>query len=92
MFGLIATSGQTYHIAVDGYGGSSGSITLALRAGVAPANDDLADALTLAGPLPISSAASNVDATKEVGEPCTTRGPSEVRRCGSAGRPTRLAR
>lgn len=66
---FIATSGQTYRIAVDGYGGSSGSITLALRAGVAPANDDLADALTLAGPLPISSAASNVDATKEVGEP-----------------------
>ncbi len=35
----------------------------------APVNDDFEDAQALAGPLPISVSATNVEATKEVGEP-----------------------
>ncbi len=66
-----AVAGTTYKIAVDGYGGASGSIVLALStsaAPVAPVNDNFANAINLVGPT-LNWTGSNVNATKEAGEP-----------------------
>jgi hypothetical protein len=65
-----AAAGTVYRIAVDGFGGSSGSITLQLTETltVAPANDNLDDATDLIGNV-VATTGSNVSATKEVGEP-----------------------
>jgi hypothetical protein len=69
---FVVTGGTTYFIAVDGYGGAAGAITLnlALASGppVGPANDDFADAATLTG-FPSTASADNTGATKEPGEP-----------------------
>jgi subtilisin family serine protease len=66
------SAGTVYFIAVDGYAGSAGAITLnlALTTGspVNPDNDDFADAAVLFG-FPVTASADNTGATKEPGEP-----------------------
>ena len=61
-----ATSGATYQIAVDGFGGASGFIRLAI--GYAPQNDNLASAYKLNGPY-IAFEGTTLGATKEASEP-----------------------
>ena len=61
-----AVAGTAYRIAVDGFSGSAGAITLS--GGMAPVNDDFAERLTLA-PAATGGNGSNVNATKESGEP-----------------------
>jgi hypothetical protein len=64
-----ATAGTTYQIAVDGFEGASGNITLNIQgAGAAPANDNFASASPLTGAAPRSLGA-NVNATFEFAEP-----------------------
>ena len=66
---FAVTAGTTYQIAVDGYGGVAGSITLHLNLGAAvKINDNFADRTTLSG-TSITTTGSNVGATKEAGEP-----------------------
>ena len=65
------TGGTAYEIAVDGYDGASGDITLHLALGSAdpvPANDDFANAIALTG-TNVTVTGSNAGATFEVGEP-----------------------
>ena len=63
------TAGTRYQIAVDGYGGVAGSITLHLNLGpTVKTNDNFADRTTLSGTA-ITTTGSNVGATKEAGEP-----------------------
>ena len=63
------TAGTTYQIAVDGYGGVSGSITLNLNlAPIVKTNDNFADRTSLSG-TSVTATGSNVGATKEAGEP-----------------------
>jgi PKD repeat protein len=64
---FAATAGTTYRIAVDGKGGTTGPFELELAA--AAANDDLAAATALSGPLPRSAFGSNRFASKQAGEP-----------------------
>src|SRR5204863_236523 len=68
---FTAVAGTTYRIAVDGFGGATGSITLHL-AGPAgssgPANDNFASAITISGSTSTQTG-TNVGATKETGEP-----------------------
>jgi hypothetical protein len=71
---IYAQSGTVYRILVDGVEGASGSISLAARAGNPPGNDNFSAAYVgttyaLSATLPASAAGSNVDATKESGEP-----------------------
>jgi len=66
---FAATSGETYMIAVDGYVGETGSISLHLELAAAPANDDFADATSLSGAEVVLSSQSNDSATKQTGEP-----------------------
>ena len=61
-----AVAGTAYRIAVDGFSGGAGAITLS--GGMAPVNDDFAERLTLA-PATTGGTGSNVNATKESGEP-----------------------
>ena len=61
-----ATSGTTYQIAEDGFGGASGFIRLAIS--YAPQNDNLAGAYKLNGPC-IAFEGTTLDATKEASEP-----------------------
>jgi hypothetical protein len=66
---FTAIAGTAYRIAVDGYDGDSGSITLTVGvAGPPPANDNFADAIAIptAGG---STTGTNVNASKEPGEP-----------------------
>ncbi|MCP4345483.1 MAG: DUF1416 domain-containing protein [Desulfobacterales bacterium] len=63
-----AQSDVRYYIAVDGYYGKPGDIVLNWRTAMPPANDNFADAITLTG-LSGKTTGSNVDATKETGEP-----------------------
>ena len=70
---VVATyTGQTYYIAVDGKNTdgtvASGSTTVDFTTGSTPPNDAFASALTLT-PLGGSLSVSNVNATKETGEP-----------------------
>lgn len=63
------TTGTTYQIAVDGYDGASGNITLNIQGqGAAPANDNFANAFVLAGNTP-TAVGFNVNATLEFAEP-----------------------
>jgi V8-like Glu-specific endopeptidase len=66
---FTATSGTTYRIAVDGYDYSpadTGNVVLNITG---PAlNDDFANAQVLTG-IPVTTAGTNVDTTKETGEP-----------------------
>lgn len=67
-----AVAGTTYRIAIDGYNGAAGNITLNLAlaaAPVAPANDQFANAVNLSNARPVTWTGSNVGATKELGEP-----------------------
>ena len=61
-----ATTGTSYHIAIDGFGGDTGAIDLMLD--VPPANDDLSDARGVAGEVG-SVDGTNIGATNEPGEP-----------------------
>jgi len=64
-----AAAGETYQIAVDGFGGASGNIQLhLLTQSSAPANDAFANADVLTGSDPAASA-NNVSATAQAGEP-----------------------
>jgi hypothetical protein len=63
--GINAVSGTTYRIAVDGWRGDSGPVTLAHRS---VANDAFASATALTGTIDTESG-STVGATKEAGEP-----------------------
>ena len=66
---FAATVATTYRIAVDGYAGAAGSVTLHWAQGGAaptgPANDAFASAASLAG----TASGTTVGATKEPGEP-----------------------
>src|SRR6266568_4110133 len=62
-------AGATYQIAVDGYGGASGTISLNwLQNTPAPANDSFANGQVISGSSG-SVSGSNANATKESGEP-----------------------
>ncbi|HEX8205644.1 MAG TPA: hypothetical protein VF587_06265, partial [Solirubrobacteraceae bacterium] len=65
---ISVTGGQEYRIAVDGYYGSQGSVTLHVTASSAPANDNLANAAPLTGSA-ATATGSNAAATHEPGEP-----------------------
>ena len=65
-----ALAGTTYQIAVDGYFGSAGNVTLSL--GPVPLNDNFnvrTSIPPLVGPVPFVQATSNGGATKEFNEP-----------------------
>jgi hypothetical protein len=65
-----AVEGTIYYIAVDGFGGATGSIQLAWQSVSAPVNDDFVGAATISGtPGTLTSNTTNVNATKESGEP-----------------------
>ena len=67
----LVTQGTTYHIAVDGYAGANGALSLHLdfvATAAAPTNDDFADAIILTG-LPIATTGSNLGATVQTNEP-----------------------
>ena len=64
---LYAEEGTTYYIAIDGYGMTSGDITLNWEK-ASPANDNMADAAGLSG-YSGSVTASNAGASKEAVEP-----------------------
>ena len=66
---IPAVAGTTYRIAVAGFLGGTGPFVVRIRNVNPPANDDFAHAQILAGALPITLAASNVDATVEPLEP-----------------------
>ena len=70
---FAAAAGTTYMVAVDGYGGATGSVTLAWErlpdAPPPPPNDDFAAAHVLPSAETGSVTGTNVDATKEAGEP-----------------------
>lgn len=65
-----AEAGRRYHFAVDGYKGESGNVVLTwlLDGGGAPANDDFAARLALAGAAGLS-VCSTRQGTREEGEP-----------------------
>jgi hypothetical protein len=69
---FAATAGQSYFVAVDGKGGSSGTARIFLSSDFAisqpPPNDNRAEATLLSGELD-SGSITTVDATKEPGEP-----------------------
>ena len=68
---FVATSGTTYFLAVDGYGGASGNVALSLAftTGVTrPANDNFAAPTVLVGESAGGSGATNL-ASSETGEP-----------------------
>ncbi|MDB6030054.1 MAG: hypothetical protein JWM16_392, partial [Verrucomicrobiales bacterium] len=60
-------AGVTYHIAVDGYGGSTGSTNLHLAFSARPANDDFYSRYTLSGASPFIQG-DNFGATLQEGE------------------------
>jgi hypothetical protein len=63
--------GQTYYIAVDGYSGAEGSIVLAhsFVSLAAPSNDNFVSASTISITAQAALTGTNVNATKEPGEP-----------------------
>jgi subtilisin family serine protease len=68
---FLAGAGRTYQIAVDGYSGAAGNVTLTLaqsEATPAPPNDAFAGRRALSGRNPVASG-TNVGASKEAGEP-----------------------
>ena len=60
--------GTSYYIAVDGYGGASGSIVLTIEPPPRPPNDNFADRIVLSGPNVFANG-TNREATREEGEP-----------------------
>jgi hypothetical protein len=67
------TAGTVYRIAVDGWNGASGNVTLTWSFTQRPANDDFVDAVVISGTSG-SVTGSNVNATKESGEPTSIAG------------------
>jgi hypothetical protein len=65
---VAAEAGRTYHVAVDGYEGASGSFTLRWGAVPPPPNDAFAAAQELSGPSG-SASGTTLGATNEPGEP-----------------------
>ena len=66
---FTATAGTVYRIAVDGYGGAEGTVTLHVNvSNIAPGNDDFANRATLTG-TSFSTNAANVNASAEANEP-----------------------
>ena len=65
---FTATQATVYHLAVDGFGGDQGALTLSWQTQVVPPNDDFAAAQVLSGPSGTVSG-STMGATKEPGEP-----------------------
>ena len=63
-----AIAGTVYRIAVDGFLGAEGAVTLHLSSVPAPANDSFAAATAIAG-LPAAVSGTNVASTKEAAEP-----------------------
>ena len=71
---LLATSGVTYYIAVDGFGGAMGNITLNLDGPpVPPPNDDFANRILLTGMTVITSG-TNINASTQGDEPSNHAG------------------
>ena len=71
LLSFTAQEGETYHFAVDGWGGESGYIELALQnvgSGAAPPNDAFAQRIPLP-PAPGTVAGNNFSATLEPNEP-----------------------
>jgi alpha-tubulin suppressor-like RCC1 family protein/subtilisin family serine protease len=71
LISINVVTGNDYQIAVDGYGSSSGEITLAtsfVAAPLPPANDNFANSIELTGSTQ-TTAGNNALATKETGEP-----------------------
>lgn len=64
---FAATLGTAYYIAVDGYGGASGNISLALNE-APPVNDKFANAKLVTG-ASVALTGTNIAATRESGEP-----------------------
>ena len=70
-----AVAATTYQIAVDGYNGASGNITLhAILTPVGPPNDNFVNRTPIAGTSPTATG-TNVNATKEPGEPINAGNP-----------------
>ena len=67
-----AAAGNRYRIAVDGWNGATGAIKLSWKHAASPANDNLADATTVAGGSG-STSGSSVGSTRETGEPMHRR-------------------
>ncbi|GAA5127857.1 hypothetical protein JIN84_08090 [Luteolibacter yonseiensis] len=67
---ITATAGTIYQIAVHGYGPElTGEFELAVRAVLAPGNDHFANRFMIPSGLPVSVEGSQVDGTREEGEP-----------------------
>lgn len=67
---FVATAGTAYRIAVDGFGGQTGHITLAVRAAAAaPANDAFADRTLIGNATTYTATLDNSGASAETGEP-----------------------
>jgi len=65
---FTAVAGTTYRIAVDGFNGASGSITLNWLQAFVPANDDFVNSILITG-TPGTTTGLSSNSTKEVGEP-----------------------
>ena len=65
---FLAQAGQTYYLQVGAAFGESGTVNVNLRAAIAPANDNIANAETVAS-LPFSGTIEITDATTEPDEP-----------------------
>ena len=65
---FTAVAGTAYQIAVDGMNGAEGMFTLVLQYPAPPPNDNFANRITLTG-TNISFVGTNIDASKEIGEP-----------------------
>ena len=65
-----ATANTSYHIAVDGFSGTTGTVSVAVSflSSAAPANNSFASRIALTGST-VSTSGTNVGATKETGEP-----------------------
>ena len=74
---IPATAGETYWIAIDGYLGLEGSISLALAVDPRSVNDDATNAEVLPGDLPLTIAGDTTDATRQPGEAAHNGVPSE---------------
>ncbi|TDO30007.1 Ig-like domain-containing protein [Kribbella sp. VKM Ac-2527] len=68
---FTAAAGTTYKIRVSG---EVGSFRLRLRVPHPPSNDDFANAAVLTGALPLSASGTNVEASRESGEPLHDNG------------------
>jgi hypothetical protein len=86
---FTATTGSTYHIAVDGFGRDQGQVLLHVRRAGPPANDDFADAAQLGDSLPVTVAGTTMEATREPAEPnhAGNRGIASIWYAWTAARP-----